>query len=324
MIVETRRLSEMTRYHFKIDPIFAGKRLDVYLASVLKGFTRARLQKLIADGNVLVNGLAVKSARKVKTNDEIKVHVPPPAVHHAVPEDIPLDVLYEDGDIIVVNKPADMGVHPAAGNWQGTLVNALLARCRDLSGVGGELKPGIVHRLDKGTTGVIVAAKNDRSHLSLTRQFKARSIKKVYRALVFGSPKRDSGVIDTPIGRSVGDRKKFSARTRKGRSALTEWRVVKRFGSDVALLEINLHTGRTHQIRVHFAEAGHPLVGDTVYGSKGQLKRVTDPERRSVVEGFRRPALHASKLGFEHPGKLTWMEFEAPLPKDLEDLLKRL
>jgi 23S rRNA pseudouridine1911/1915/1917 synthase len=311
-------------YKFIVDSSKAGLRLDVFLASELKDVTRARAQKLIDGGFALVGGRAAKSSHKVKSGDDISVEIPPPAVHDVTAEEIPLRILYEDGDIIVVDKPADMVVHPAHGNWRGTLVNALLAHCKDLSGVGGEMKPGIVHRLDRGTSGVIVAAKNDASHLNLSRQFKDREVKKVYKALVYGAVKGESGTIDLPIGRSVKDRKKFSARTRKGRAALTEWKVVKRFGSDLTLLEIRLHTGRTHQIRVHFAEAGHPLVGDALYGTRGQLKRISDEGRRRVAGSFERPALHAAKIGFTHPASGEWVEFEAPWPSDFRELLDNL
>ncbi len=299
--------------------------MDVFLASELKNVTRARAQKLVDGGFVLINGRVAKSSHKVKSGEDIRVEIPPPEMHDVFPEEIPLKVLFEDSDIIVVDKPADMVVHPAHGNWKGTLVNALLAHCKDLSGIGGELKPGIVHRLDRGTSGVIVAAKNDVAHVELSRQFKAREIKKIYKALVYGNVKNESGAIDTPIGRSVKDRKKFSARTRKGRVALTEWKVLKRYGTDLTLLEIKLHTGRTHQIRVHFAEAGHALVGDALYGGGArQAKRISDGGRRAVVEAFGRPALHAAKIGFEHPTKKKWMEFEAPLPHDFKELLDNL
>lgn len=312
------------RHIFKVDRSEVGLRLDVFIAGEMKKLTRARVQGLIEEGKILLNDKSAKASHKVKKGDAVTVDLPAPEKHVAVAEDIPLNVIYEDRDIIVVNKSSDMVVHPAHGNWKGTLVNALLAHCNDLSGVGGELKPGIVHRLDRGTSGVIVAAKNDRSHVGLCKQFKDRKVLKIYRALVFGSVKKDEGVIDSPIGRSVRDRKKFSSHTSKGRIARTQWKVDKRFDGDLTLLEIRLHTGRTHQIRVHFAEAGHPLVGDAVYGSKGHLKCVTDPERRKLVEEFGRPALHAAKIGFHHPGKGTWVEFEAPMPDDLKGLLKRL
>ena len=314
----------MADYSFKIDSTSVGWRLDVYLASALKSVTRARIQKLVDGGFVEVGGRKAKASYKVKKGDEVSVEIPPPVIHNVAAEQIPLNILYEDGDIIVVNKPADMVVHPAAGNWQGTLVNALLAHCKDLSGIGGEIKPGIVHRLDRGTSGAIVAAKNDGAHLGLSMQFKDRTVKKIYKALVYGAVKNDSGFMDKPIGRSVKDRKKFSARTGKGRTALTEWKVLKRYGNDLTLVEIRLKTGRTHQIRVHFAEEGHPLVGDLFYGSVRQLKRVSDLARRKTVESFGRPALHAAVLGFEHPAKGRWVEFEAPLPEDFKELLDNL
>jgi len=315
---------DKNNYLFAVDSHKAGMRLDIFLAQELKNLTRARIQKLIDGGFVLVGGRKTKSSYKIKKDDRISVEIPPPEKHDLEAEEIPLNVLYEDGDIIVVNKPADMVVHPAYGNWKGTLVNALLAHCKDLSGIGGEVKPGIVHRLDRGTSGVIVAAKNDGAHLELSRQFKARTVKKIYRALVYGAVKNDSGVIDKPIGRSVRDRKKFSSRTHKGRVALTEWKVLKRYNNDLTLLEIKLRTGRTHQIRVHFAEAGHPLVGDSVYGSARQGKRISDAKRRCVAQVFGRPALHAAKLGFEHPTKGGWMEFEAPMPSDFQKLLDNI
>ncbi|MFH1874845.1 MAG: RluA family pseudouridine synthase [Pseudomonadota bacterium] len=300
----------MSAYNLTVKKEFVGKRVDVFLAEALPEYTRARFQKLIKQGNVLVNGKVAKSAHAVKENEKVQVEVPPPIKHDALAEKIPLNVLYEDKDIIVINKSADMVVHPAAGNWTGTLVNALLAHCQDLSGVGGELKPGIVHRLDKGTSGVIVAAKNDLAHLDLSQQFKDRTVKKIYLAVVIGSPKDDSGKIETAIGRSVKDRKKYSSKTRKGRVASTEWKIYKRLSQDLTVLEVKLNTGRTHQIRVHLAEIGLPLVGDQVYGG-----------RKARKIKFGRPALHAWRLGFKHPTKKQWLEFEAPLPDDIKCLL---
>lgn len=312
------------KHQISVLPEFSGKRVDVFLAHALKNYTRARFQKLIRDGHVMIGGRKVKTSYQVKTGDIIFVEIPPPKVHDVIPQKIPLHILYEDPDIIVVNKPADMVVHPAAGNWEGTLVNALIAHCGSMSVVGGEEKPGIVHRLDKGTSGVIVAAKNDTSHLELSRQFKDREVTKIYRALVYGSFKQSSGVIDKSIGRSVRDRKKFSTKTRKGRIALTEWKAVKNFDKDLTLLEIRLRTGRTHQIRVHFAEEGHPLVGDATYGSTKRAKQISDTGRRHAVASFKRPALHAFRLEFRHPRRGDWVEFEAPLPEDFKDLLNNL
>lgn len=316
--------SKIESYHFKVSLTSSGKRLDVFLTAVMEGMTRARLQKLIRDGHVEVNGRSAKASLIIHTNDDVAVTVPPPVKHDVIPQDIPLRVLYEDEDIIVVDKPSDMVVHPAAGNWDGTLVNALMAHCKDLSGIGGEIKPGIVHRLDKGTSGVMVAAKNDRAHLFLSAQFKDRKVKKVYQALVYGNVKGETGIIDSSIGRSVKNRKKFSTRTKKGREALTQWKVLKRFDKDLTLLEIRLRTGRTHQIRVHFAAQGHPLVGDETYARQNRQAKSLSVARRKKVLSFDRPALHAWRLGFEHPKNKEWVEFEAPVPFDFKELLNNL
>jgi len=311
-------------YHLKVSSDEAQRRLDVYLTSALAKISRAQIRKLIDNGHVRIEGRNAKASYVVKESDRIAVEIPPPQAYDVLPEEIPLEVLYEDEDIIVINKPAGMVVHPAAGHIRGTLVNALLAHCRDLSGIGGEMKPGIVHRLDRGTSGVMVVAKNDVTHLSLSQQFRDRSVKKIYTALIYGPIKPDDGVIEKPIGRSVKDRKVFSSQTRKGRIASTEWHVIKRYGTDLTLLEIRLHTGRTHQIRVHMKELGHPLVGDLTYGSVRQIKRISDRSRQKLVASFARPALHATRLGFMHPVRDEWMEFEAPLPEDFRKLLSNL
>jgi len=302
----------------------AGSRIDTFASLKIADLTRSRIKHLIEDGFVTVNGKVVKASYLISNGDEVVIEVPAPVEPSARPEDIPLDVIFEDSDIIVVNKSAGMVVHPAAGHPGGTLVNALLAHCDDLSGIGGELKAGIVHRLDIGTSGVIIAAKNDIAHHSLAAQFKARTVKKIYGALVYGSMRSESGVIDQAIGRSTGHRKRFSAQTRKGREALTEWRVLERFASQLSWLEITLRTGRTHQIRVHFTEIGHPLVGDPLYGGQRKLKRVADESIREVIENFNRPALHACRLGIDHPRTKDRMEFEAEIPEDLAVLLGEL
>ncbi|MFH0800487.1 MAG: RluA family pseudouridine synthase [Pseudomonadota bacterium] len=302
----------------------AGMRLDAFVAKSVRGLSRSQAKRLIEDGCVLLNGASAKAARAVAAGDRVTVDVPPPSSPSAKPEDIPLDIIYEDGDIIVVAKPAGMVVHPAAGHPGGTLVNALLAHCGDLSGIGGELKPGIVHRLDMGTSGAIIAAKNDEAHRSLAAQFKARTVTKIYLALVFGAMRADSGSFDQPIGRSTGDRKKMSVHTRKGRASLTEWRVAERFGSHLSWIEIELRTGRMHQIRVHFTEAGHPLVGDPLYGGVRKAGRVPAGPLHDAVADFPRPALHAWRLGIDHPKSGKRMEFVAPLPEDIEDLLAAL
>ncbi len=297
-------------YNLKVKKEHVGKRLDIFLAEALPEYTRARFQKIIREKYVLINGKTAKSSHSVREKEEVQVEIPPPVEHHIKPEKIPLDVLYEDKDIIVINKSPDMVVHPAAGNWSGTLVHALLGHCQDLSGIGGELKPGIVHRLDKGTSGVIVAAKNDQAHLNLAQQFKDRTVEKIYLAVVIGSPKNHSGKIETPIGRAVKDRKKFSSRTKRGRIASTEWSVYKSLSKDLTALEIKLNTGRTHQIRVHLAEIGLPLLGDQVYGGR-KVRKIK----------FGRPALHAWRLGFKHPTKQQWMQFKAPIAEDIKHLL---
>lgn len=295
----------------------------MYLAGQDLPLTRSMAKGLIDDGLVAVGGKRAKASHHVLEGEQIEVAIPEPQQPLARPEDIPLDIIYEDSDIIVVNKSADMVVHPAVGNYGGTLVNALLYHCKDLSGVGGELKPGIVHRLDKGTSGVIVAAKNDEAHLSLSSQFKDRTVTKIYGALVYGVPAEKSGVIDKPIGRSLGDRKKMSTRTKKGRLSLTEYTILEAFGRYISWLEINLGTGRTHQIRVHMTEMGHPLVGDPTYG-RGGVNRLPKGAWRDAVAGFDRPSLHAWRLTLYHPLTGERMTFEAPLPDDLQQLLKKL
>ena len=284
-----------------------GQRLDQFLRAELTDRSRAYLQKLIDNGHVLVNGKPSKPSHKVHRGDKISVEIPPPRPIAAQSEAIPLDVLYEDDDLIVVNKPAGMVVHPAAGNFTGTLVNALLHHCRGrLAGIGGVERPGIVHRLDKGTSGCLVVAKTDVAHQSLVSQFKSRGVKKIYRALCWGTFARPSGRVEATIGRSERDRKKMSARARRGRPSITEYRVMKQH-ADCALVELTLHTGRTHQIRVHMAHIGHPVVGDATYG-----------RARQADISVARPLLHAYKLGFTHPRTGELMEFTAPMPGDLK------
>jgi 23S rRNA pseudouridine1911/1915/1917 synthase len=309
-------------YRFTISKNDSGQRLDLCIVGQDVPLTRSMAKQLIDDGLITVNGKQSKASYHVRENDSVDISIPEPEEAKAEPEDIPLNILYEDGDIIVINKSVDMVVHPAVGNPKGTLVNALLGHCRDLSGIGGELKPGIVHRLDKGTSGAMVVAKNDEAHLDLSKQFKDREVTKIYRALVYGAPK-DSGKVDKPIGRSPSDRKKMSTQAKQGRIAYTEWKVLERFGKYLSWLEINLGTGRTHQIRVHMTDMGHPLVGDAQYG-RGGPHRVPEGPMRDVLEGFDRPALHAWKLGFVHPRTQKQVQFEAPLPDDLNELLEKL
>lgn len=286
-----------------------GKRIDVFLAAELD-YTRSYIKKLIVDGLVFVNGKTVKPSYKVKENDEVVVNIPEAEKIDVLPENIPLDILYEDDDIIVINKPQGMVVHPAPGNYSGTLVNALLYHCKNLSGINGILRPGIVHRLDKDTSGVMVVAKNDKAHISLSNQIKERSVFKKYVAIVEGVIKDEEGKIEAPIGRHPVDRKKMAV-IEDGRYALTLYKVLERFKENT-LVEAVIKTGRTHQIRVHMAFIGHPVVGDPVYGFKKQ---------KFKLEG---QALHSSILGFVHPTKGVYMEFEAPLPEYFKKLIEFL
>ncbi|MFH1830699.1 MAG: RluA family pseudouridine synthase [Pseudomonadota bacterium] len=316
--------TQSKKYKLTVDAKDSGSRLDCFLAEHIDVLSRSHAKRLIEEGHVLVNEKQVKPSHEILEGDRVRISIPPPVASSAVPEHIALDILCEDSDIIVVNKPVGMVVHPAAGHPSGTLVNALLAHCHDLSGIGGELKAGIVHRLDAGTSGVIIAAKNDLAHHSLANQFKARTVEKIYCALIIGSMRTETGTFDASLGRSSGDRKRISAHTRKGRAALTEWKVLEQFGKSLSWMEIKIKTGRTHQIRVHFAEAGHPLVGDPLYGGQRKLKRFPAGPLRDAASKLTRPALHASKLSIDHPRTGKRMEFTAPLPKDLEKLLNEL
>ena len=299
---------------FKPSPAEAHQRLDHFIIKKGAPLSRSRLQKLIRDGFVTVKGERAKASYKVQSRDEILVKIPPPTPPEVRAEKIPIDIVYENSSLLVVNKPAGMVVHPGAGVYSGTLVNALLYYCKDLSGIGGIERPGIVHRLDKETSGLLVVAKNDRSHIDLSHQFKRHSIKRTYIALVFGRLKEKEGKVELPIGRDIRERKKISPRTRKPRSAITRYRVIEVF-DDASLLEVKPATGRTHQIRVHMSFVGHPLLGDKVYGGK----------RVSSLRGLKigRQMLHALRLGFLHPESKEYMEFEAPIPEDMKDLINR-
>ena len=308
----------MDRYDLVVPSDEAGVRIDRFLTSVLAGRSRSQIQRLINDGQVTIDGEGVRPNRVVRAGETIVVDVPAPASPEPQPEAIELDILYQDSDIVVINKAAGMVVHPAAGHAQGTLVNALLHEISDLSGVGGELRPGIVHRLDRGTSGVMVVAKNDLAHAELARQFHDREVEKEYVALVWGIVQAGRR-IDLPIGRDPVDRKKMSARARRARSAAT--RITKALHlPGVTLLHVAISTGRTHQIRVHLSEIGHPIVGDAVYG--GQRRRVAADLR--PVLALERPFLHAGRLVFHHPTEGRRMEFETPLPDDLRSVLNLL
>lgn len=289
----------------------------------MENLTRSAALRLIETGMVTVNGAPQKPSLKLKGGEQVCVAIPPPAPAGAVAEDIPLEILYEDSDVIVINKPAGMTVHPGAGQSCGTLVNALLGHCRDLSGIGGEMRPGIVHRIDKDTSGVLLAAKNDRSHQHLAHQFKEHTITRIYCALVFGSPKTDSGKIESAIGRHPVDRQRMSSKARHGKHAVTHWKVLARYPG-VTLLQLRLQTGRTHQIRVHLSEAGFPLVGDQLYGSSGRLAGVANTRVRAVLKGMHRQALHAKTLGFIHPTSGEYLKFDTDLPEDMALIVHEL
>ncbi len=292
-----------------------GLRLDQFLASVLPSHSRSQIQRLIKEGKVHAPVTHLRASTPVRAGMRITIDFPPPAPTTAEAEDLPLAILHEDADIVVVDKPAGMVVHPAAGHAQGTLVNALLHHVKDLSGVGGELRPGIVHRLDRGTSGVMVVAKNDRAHEELSRQFRLREIEKEYVALVWGLVQAGRR-IDSPIGRDSNDRQKMSSRARHARHAATRVTGAEHLRG-VSLLTVAIATGRTHQIRVHLSEIGHPIVGDSTYGG---VRRHMPADLRPLLR-LDRPFLHASRLVFKHPADGRRMEFSAPLPADLQQAL---
>ena len=289
-----------------------GCRRDVFIAENIDELSRSGVQRLIEEGHVRLNGAAVKANYKLREKDIIDVEVPEAKTVEILPENIPLDILYEDKDVIIVNKPQGMVVHPAPGHTSGTLVNALMYHCKDeLSGINGEKRPGIVHRIDKDTSGVLMIAKNDAAHQSLAEQLAEHSITRKYNAIVFNGFQEDEGTVDQPIGRNPLDRKKMAVTQKHSRRAVTHYRVLERMGN-FTFIEAQLETGRTHQIRVHMTFIGHPLLGDMVYGPKKQPFHLDGQ------------ALHARVLGFVHPSTGQYMEFEAPLPENYEKLLMRL
>ncbi|MDD2366755.1 MAG: RluA family pseudouridine synthase [Desulfuromonadaceae bacterium] len=295
-------------------------RIDLFLSRELASESRMAIQRLVENGYVLVNGKSVRTSLKLKGGERVEVDIPPPLPAQPLAEAIPLEILYEDSDLIVINKPAGMVVHPGAGNTSGTLVNALLAHCTDLAGIGGELRPGIVHRLDKGTSGVLVAAKNDRAHQLLSEQFSVHSVKRIYQALIYGTPSEDTGKIEGIIGRHPTERLRMSGKAKNGKRAVTRWKVKERY-SRISLIELRLETGRTHQIRVHLTEAGFPLLGDPLYPDGGRSNNITDSKLRGIINRLGRQALHARCLGFIHPVSGEYMEFTTEPPEDIQELL---
>ena len=293
----------MDNYTFSVNFSDAGKRLDKFIAENIPDVTRSSVVNLIESDNVLVNGKKQNKNYKLRINDTVSVDIPEPVEYEAKAENIPLDIVYEDSDLLVVNKPKGMVVHPAAGNYEGTLVNALLYHCKDdLSGINGVMRPGIVHRIDKNTSGLLIVAKNDKAHKHLAEQIKEHSFTREYEAVVWGNIKDDTGTVNAPIGRHPIDRKKMTVTERNSKNAVTHFEVLERLNG-YTYIKCRLETGRTHQIRVHMAYLGHPVSGDDVYGVKKEKVN------------FEGQCLHARKIGFIHPSSGEYMEFTSPLPE---------
>lgn len=302
---------EQFTYQFGLDDP-EDERLDKWISEALEGLSRSFIQKCIKEDKVLVNGTPQKASYRLKTDDEIVFSIPEAAQPDITPEDIPLSILYEDDDLLVIDKPKNMVVHPAPGHYSGTIVNAVMYHCQnDLSGIGGVMRPGIVHRIDKDTTGSIIICKNDKAHLSIAAQLKEHSITRKYRAIVCGVIRDEEGSVDAPIGRDPQNRKRMAVNHKNGKSAVTHYRVLQRF-KNYTYIECQLETGRTHQIRVHMTSIGHPLLGDTLYGTG---------KSPFYLEG---QTLHAMVIGFQHPSTGAYVEVTAPLPDYFEHLLKVL
>ena len=305
----------MEQREFIVEAEAAGQRIDRFLSGEDTGLSRSALQGLVADGHVLCNGKSIAKSLKLKAGDTILLEIPDAKPIEAVPQDIPLDIVYEDDHLLVVNKPKGMVVHPAPGNPDGTLVNALLWHCKgSLSGIGGEIRPGIVHRIDKDTSGLLVVAKNDAAHHALSEQMSVHSIHRVYHAVVYGNLKEDEGYVEAWLGRDPRDRKKMAVLPENApgaKYAYTGWQTLERYGN-FTYIACKLKTGRTHQIRVHMTSTGHPLAGDAVYGPKNCIKALGGQ------------CLHAKELGFVHPKTGKWMQFDSPLPPYFTDFLTRL
>lgn len=302
----------MNEVIFDIVPEMEDERIDKCICNYMNSLSRSYIQKLIKDGNVFINDVPVKSNYQVKVDDKVRFIIPDNVEPDIPAQDIPLDIMYEDKDVLIINKPKNMVVHPAPGHYEGTIVNAVMYHCRDaLSGINGVMRPGIVHRIDKDTTGSLIICKNDEAHNCIAAQLKEHSINRRYRAIVWGRVSRDEGVIDAPIGRHPTDRKKMAINQKNGKRAVTHYQVLERF-EKFTYIECRLETGRTHQIRVHMTSIGHPLLGDEVYSNaKSPYK----------VDG---QTLHAMTLGFIHPSTKEYIEFEAPLPEYFEEILRKL
>jgi 23S rRNA pseudouridine1911/1915/1917 synthase len=305
-----------------VDKSDAGKRLDILIAAKVSDYSRSHIAGLIVNGKIQVDGVVKKPGYRVKAGDEIRVVLPLPESVSFDPEPIEIDIIYEDEDLIIIDKPAGFVVHPAPGHHTGTLVNALLYRYPELSTLAEDFRSGIVHRLDKNTSGLLIVAKNPVAHKNLSAQFKSRKIRKTYLALVWGEVKADSGVISLPVGRHPVDRKRMSTHSRKARSAETWWKVSERF-EGLTLLELGLQTGRTHQIRVHCAAINHPIVGDPVYGRRKARKKASKAVAL-ISRTAGRQMLHAWRLEFSHPITHKALSYEAPIPRDMAELIKKL
>ena len=317
-------------FNIVVSSDFDGYRIDRFLQFKINDLSRTRLQNLIFEGHVTLNNLKINNAaKKIKYNDKIKVNFPPPKETLIKPSEIPLDILYDDKDVIVINKLPGVVVHPGAGNYEKTIVNGLLHKYKNnLSGIGGKLRPGIVHRIDKDTSGVIVVAKNDSAHINLSKQFSNHTIKRVYEALIWGSLKPQKGKIREKISRSIKNRQLMAVRKEKGKISITNYETLKIFQNEnlpkISLIECRLETGRTHQIRVHMNFKGNPVVGDKSYGkSKKKFKKI-DKDIEKKINNFNRQALHAKSLGFEHPRTKKQVFFEARRPNDFDALIKNL
>lgn len=290
-----------------------GERLDKFLSIIYPDQSRSFFQKIIKDNKILVNDKPEKANYRIKCDDIINITIPDAVETQIVPEDIPIDIIYEDDDVLIVNKPKGMVVHPSAGHYTGTLVNAIMYHCKDsLSGINGEIRPGIVHRIDMDTTGSLIVCKNDESHINIAKQIKDHTVNRIYEGIVIGNLKDDQGTIEEPIGRHPIDRKKMCINEKNGKPAITHYKVLERFGN-YTYVQFKLETGRTHQIRVHMSSIGHPLLGDTLYSSG-----------KSAFKNLQGQTLHAKTIGFIHPRTNEYVEFSAPLPNYFEKLLNQL
>jgi len=311
-------------FSFDVEDKDKDKRIDVFLTDRIKELTRSRVQDLIKRGNVRVNDRTPKTSYRVKRCDHVFVSIPPVRPYHLDPEPVDFTLIHEDASLIVVNKPPGLVIHPSPGHHTGTLVHGLLEHCKELSGIGGILRPGIVHRLDKDTSGVMVVAKNDRVHHFLSEQFRTGTLKKKYVALVHGIPRANEGEIDLPISRHPKKRKQMSVTHSGGKQAITRWKKMKAFGDWICMLSVIPKTGRTHQIRVHLSYMGHPIVGDPVYGYRHHRWKQHVEGREEIPNTIKRQMLHAETLGFVHPDTEEYCEFGAPVPHDMERIIEKM